>query len=943
MNVIAGAMNGLKDHLKNYAPSTTDTKVIADIYRIMRELSDPEKLNTRDKAAFRNALSLFAEHGSLVGPLIFKDYSFWDKILKTWTKRENYEDKKVGISATYGFHKIISNQIQERSQSEDKKVLVHFMSGFKECLQSSQSQTHEIRIAIKGIGLMAGPYKVHLPVSYLTELFDLVMERTEYSYHTKDRMKRRDVLEHLPAYVESLSSIISHLSQISGMQLLALQNIIIILIKDFHFLSSSHHYLVAQSLLSTFKNLEKLGGKFLDQCLEKIVFQGLVYTCSHQLVYDLQETMESVTDWKDTITYKKYLPLWKPLVYDPREYKEESGLVYKNLMQSLFEILKKLNLGTKKRQFNDADGGDREFFFNDPNFNQEPINSKDFMIFYNLVDFCWDLFTSQSINCLEANFQQFLDQYLDFMCDKSTKFPLVSGFLKFLEIGLLVVDRLHYLPSGRDENYYFGSKRDLLETLKSFTKNLLVRAQKSSGELQISCLRVIFTSPIVVLKEYIDDLPKIFEIGFTLGKGMLWLANHALQCFEKIIESSTKLPKARKGLLELVLPCFDTFFQSKAETMKVETKKIGRRNVRKFLSQDLQGEAELVVFQRKILAFLGNFDPDECLYMLQANKSQQLTQENTFTYRLKLNCYDDFTPIIFLDPIVRRICQLTQSSSDRATKVSACEMLHGLVLHKIGKPNQLENDDLVLWRQLMQQMIILGASSTDLTCRQLFEPLLMQIVHYYSHSDRIGSSLTTMIVESIYSMISHQDPGIQDLSARLLRELIIWSIRQTSPAQRSSTPVKLVDVFHELKKMSVNVDENKRKGASLAFNNIYRIIREESSLIDIYWLFLLDVFSTNFKMSEELNGEENFEQLSKSLDHLTRVFIVRKDIFKLTNTDRIKPVGFRGILIQDLVLWLFEQCGSKHSNYRSKMLQVFTEVTKGCWSLEEFVVKYVSI
>jgi DNA-dependent protein kinase catalytic subunit len=85
------------------------------------------------------------------------------------------------------------------------------------------------------------------------------MQRTEYSYHTKDRLKRREVLEHLPNYVESLSKIMNQLDEISGIQLQSLESIIVILIKDFHYLSTIHHALVATSIMETFMNLQKLG------------------------------------------------------------------------------------------------------------------------------------------------------------------------------------------------------------------------------------------------------------------------------------------------------------------------------------------------------------------------------------------------------------------------------------------------------------------------------------------------------------------------------------------------------------------------------------------------------------------------------------------------------------------------------------------------------------
>ena len=234
---------------------------------------------------------------------------------------------------------------------------------------------------------MAGSCKLLLQESYLTDLFDLVMQRTEYSYYSSDRLKKRDVLEHLPNYVESLSMILAHLKEISGIQLASLQNIIIILIKDFHYLSSIHHALVPKSLLETFKNLRKLGGKVLDATLEVVMMQGIVWTCSHQTTYDLQAEIlaDDIEDWKEAITYKNYLPLWNGLL-DSRD-EDMTKILLDHFLRNIFMILEKLNLSTVKKRYQDSTGNDYEFSFTDPGTEFEPVKPKDYLIFYNLVDF----------------------------------------------------------------------------------------------------------------------------------------------------------------------------------------------------------------------------------------------------------------------------------------------------------------------------------------------------------------------------------------------------------------------------------------------------------------------------------------------------------------------------------------------------------------------------
>ena len=181
-------------------------------------------------------------------------------------------------------------------------------------------------------------------------------------------------------------------------------------------------------------------------------------------------------------------------------------------------------------------------------------------------------------------------------------------------------------------------------------------------------------------------------------------------------------------------------------------------------------------------------------------------------------------PEIELDHIIPRLCSLTTSCTDRATRISACELLHALVLFKLGNDKIKADED--LWRNLCVIMINLG-SDDDLTIRQMFEPLLMQIMHYFSQPSKILTPLTPVIFECLLVSISHpKNCNIRDLAARLLREFLIWLFKQTTPQEREASPVKLVDLFHDLKKMSINIDQSKRIGAALAFNNIYRFVHE---------------------------------------------------------------------------------------------------------------------
>lgn len=444
-----------------------------------------------------------------------------------------------------------------------------------------------------------------------------MMQRTEHSYFTKDRKKKRDVLEHLPNYVEALTRILAHIKEISGIQLTSLQNIIIILIKDFHYLSKTHHQLVAKSLLETFKNLQNLGGKILDGSLEVIIMQGIVWSCSHQSTYDLQAEVGNITDWKEAITYKMYLPLWNGLL-DSKDV-EMSKILLNQFLSTIFLIIERLNLSTTKKKYKDIDGVDKEFSFSDPSIALEPVKPKDYLIYYNLVDLCCECLKNKPKEWLEKNFSDWIEIYLETMIQHSFKHPLVSGFLKLIVSGLKIVKELDYF----DENAIQNTK--LFDQLTYFSRNILLKVHETSGELQIALLRSIFNVPLVVLNDYLISLPEIFVIGFTVGKNVLWLANLAFTCFEMVVGSAT--PNTRLKLLESVLPCLDDYLQSKEiSARQVQVKKLNTKSrspANQLVYQD-SGDSELFRFQKRVVLFLGTCDPDECLNILPSSDSSQV-------------------------------------------------------------------------------------------------------------------------------------------------------------------------------------------------------------------------------------------------------------------------------------------------------------------------------
>lgn len=269
--MISGAIEGLNMHLLNFTPTLEEDPTFAEnLYEAMEWMTNPKKAEGQSRRdPFRKMLSLITEHSGMreIPIRMFHDYKKWQKVFLSWISSQNYDDQSAGVQAIQTFHERIAGVLEQHDDPADATVLDYFLNYYESTLQNQNSQPHEIRIAIRGFGAMAAACKLLKGTNYLSQLFDLVMQRTEYSYYTNDRDERRKVLEHLPSFVESLSKIMNHLDAISSIQLQSLQSVMVVLIKDFHFLPTIYHSVVATSLMETFLNVQKSGKKFVADSL----------------------------------------------------------------------------------------------------------------------------------------------------------------------------------------------------------------------------------------------------------------------------------------------------------------------------------------------------------------------------------------------------------------------------------------------------------------------------------------------------------------------------------------------------------------------------------------------------------------------------------------------------------------------------------------------------
>lgn len=576
----------------------------------------------------------------------------------------------------------------------------------------------------------------------------------------------------------------------------------------------------------------------------------------------------------------------------------------------------------QKRVCRDDQGN--ELFFSDPNYDLQPECVKDFHIFFNLVGFFHDLLKGQSVDTHKSNFLRWINHFIEEVISKSEKYPLVSGFERLMQLILSIANRLDYFGN----ELYEDSQMNCNEISYYLTKTIQ-KSQQSYGELQIACLKLLFTSPTCMLRRLVHDMIPAFQIAFEIGKSnaSLFIAGMALSTIERYLSTANRTSDETKEFLCAVLPYFDAYLQGFKNDL-VKSVEVSRNRLQgtKRTAQKLikVKENDLLKFQKRIILFLGTLEPEFCLYVMQ-NEYANLVKWNTSEI-VRLDLYgDNINAQIYMDTLIPRICEIATSSTDRQKKMTACEIIQATILYLIGSSNHKSK----LWSELCKLMLELGCDG-DVGIRQMFEPLVNQTMHYMSRPDQQQSEGNKILLKCVMDAISHpSNLSVRDLASRSLREFLVWSHKQReSEEQSKGSPFNIDALIQQLKMFNSDALHQKRFGAALAFNNIYRELRKDSNNTTMYWLDFLHDFCVNFKLSEQqmeqnMNCPTDLDQVSASLDHVLRVLREQNQLFNVPFKYRVTTAAYTGPLLLHAVQWLLGQTNSSQNRYRKKVMEMF--------------------
>ncbi|XP_052262779.1 DNA-dependent protein kinase catalytic subunit-like isoform X1 [Dreissena polymorpha] len=974
MSIIAGCLEGLSCSLTHFTESAEEgSKNSYEIFKYARNAIDTTIDFTRYDVP-KAGLRLFARHASQFSQYIIEDNQNMYSKLSHWSRHFNNEMQLLGMKAMESFLKQVCEMLKAKAKTsgqDGKATFSFFFLQFREIMNNEKATVKELSLAIKGYGMLAAPCKCFLTNSDVQFMFTEMLTKTEQQFarQTEDMDNK---LHNLASYLESLASIVQELDVVMETQVASLECLMVMMLENIPNIHVTKHFLCRRAILALLLALMPKWTLF-KQVLSGFVYQSLLRTFSHTPVLEIEESGESTGDvtMERAITYRDFMETWSGLFDAPliKEFaadditletrKQLTDAIYREIITALLKILDKLDLTASP----DAKAEDASVPVEETETSADPLHGvqarkpKDFQIFINLVDFCSDLLPSKNYEMFECWTLQFAHKVILL----STEHPLASGLYKLLAVCMKIANKLHYFDGvqsvsetslkpdhdAMDTSNTMETKPDMMTCyllVKKFSAEVLVRMKQYRDELLAACLIFILSLPKEVILDQMSEVVGAIQVTLKIGLSYLPLASVAMDALEVWSKS---LPfKVMEKHYVSILPCLDNFLKTKdQDTDAVETnintnksktgrgrKKLPVRLVRDKKDSAKSRGSQLSQIKQRVMQYLGQLGGSVNKALL-ANMDAQISEraiawdsEKHLKFEMP---FVDMKPEVYLDPFLPHVIELATSSSDRQTKVAACELLHSLVLFSIGCSTQQSGAQVhrasmaPLFKRIFPAMLKLSCD-VELVARQLFEPLMMQVIHWYTGNKQHKSEETETLLDAIYTGIIQQaDTAQRDFSARCLHEFLKWSIKQTSQKAAENNPMNAKSVLKRIFSYSLHPSPFKRLGAALAFNNIYTIFREEEPLVNMFTFELLVHLVESLAMAhtdEKSLGTQ--EQCSKALIHLEKIIGHKVDLLKVPHKLRTAPRSWSSVTLDIAVRWLTRQCGRPQTECRHACMKL---------------------
>nr|XP_012645481.1 DNA-dependent protein kinase catalytic subunit isoform X3 [Microcebus murinus] len=973
--VVAGCLKGLSSLLCNFTKSMEeDPQTSREIFDFALKAISPQ-IDLKRYAVPSAGLRLFALHASQFSTCLLDNYISLFEVLSKWCGHTNVELKKAAHSALESFLKQVSFMVAKNAEMHKSK-LQYFMEQFYGIIRNMDSNNKELSIAIRGYGLFAGPCKL-VNAKDVDFMYVELIQRCKQMFLTQADTVDDHVYQ-MPSFLQSIASVLLYLDTVPEVYTPVLEHLMVVQIDSFPQYSPKMQLVCCRALVKVFLALAEKG-PVLWNCISTVVHQGLIRICSKPVI--LQKGSESESEdrralgevrtgkWKVPM-YKDYVDLFRNLLscdqmmdsiiadeaffFVNSSLQRLNRLLYNEFVKSVLKIVEKLDLTLETQMVGEQEDGDEATGVlviptSDPAANLHPAKPKDFSAFINLVEFCREILPEKQVGFFEPWVYSFAYE----LVLQSVRLPLISGFYKLLSIAVRNAKKIKYFegvsPKSLKHSPEDPEKFACFALFAKFGKEVAVKMKQYKDELLASCLTFVLSLPHDIIALDVRAYVPALQMAFKLGLSYAPLAEVGLNALEEWTVYIHK--RVIQPYYKDILPCLDGYLKTSAFSDETKNNcevsalsraaqkgfnKIVLKHLKRTKNISSNEALSLEEIRIRVVQMLGSLGGQINKNLVTAASSDEMMKKCVAWDREKRLSFAvpfrEMKPVIYLDVFLPRVTELALSASDRQTKVAACELLHSMVMFMLGKGTQMPEGVqgtppmYQLYKRTFPVLLRL-ACDVDQVTRQLYEPLVMQLIHWFTNNKKFESQDTVALLETILDgIVDPIDSTLRDFCGQCIREFLKWSIKQTTPQQQEKSPVNTRSLFKRLYSLALHPSASKRLGASLAFNNVYREFREEESLVEQFVFEALVIYMESLALAHtDEKSLGTVQQCCDAIDHLSRI-IEKKHVSLNKAKKRRLPRGFppsASVCLLDLVKWLLACCGRPQTECRHKSMELF--------------------
>ncbi|KAF9205542.1 hypothetical protein BGZ49_003876 [Haplosporangium sp. Z 27] len=982
LKLIAGALLGLDNCLYSFSEKAEqDVPLILQI--IKKLVNVPEDLS--QYATPIAALDLFAHHIHLFRSKLIEIYEWMYQRIA-----EYCEYSHSGMS-NCGYNSLDMANLLTQTETTEKEYncFLFFTTNFTQIISTevvvSSTQYKAMSVAIRGYGYFAAPCK-HIAPDLLKNLLSQLLRKSAFLVSSNTNEGIDGSSSHLAAFITAYTFVAQAYDEIPELLVTALNHMANAAIVNYTKMSRYPRIQCTIAIGRLLVMLFQKGEGVLRGFFDKFSYKLLVFTSadiSKPTRSSFRGTQLLEADDSNWHSYTDYLFLWRNL-FKPRALSEELDktrieisdeslerfliIIYGSTMESFKRLITLLNLSVSDSETALDEEAVQEIKIED--MDQAMISAmgpvsgdiakmqancaKDFIIFQNLTDF-WRIFLPEIRPDLFARWTFVIGHTL---IELSSKHPFVSGFYKMFATCLQVCQSisLFQLKNGPELN---KDDAEPVETQRAaalfqkYIREVLARLEQYKDDLLAACLQLVLSSPSALIDSS-SVVPPI-QLALKLGLGYSPLANVGLEAIERWIDI---VKTDRDSWLSQVLPGLNEYLTVQVagsgdsdgvdgSVPKPKHKTLTRqeqsyRDITKSMSASSETVHSLRELQLRILRLLGRQAGYNKLMVNQGYVQDNHKQSSSDLLawdpepRLKFKVpFQEMKTDLQFDEMLPRIVDLAENSLNRQIKVASCELLHSLVILMIGssafrardaqdpKKSPFHRIFLKIFPALLRLSV-----DVDQVPRSLYRPMVSQLIHWLTNNAQYENPETIALLNACMDAACDTLGPLRDYGAECLGEFVKWSIKQTS-ASTSSGPVNVKSLLKRIYNLASHSNPVKRLGASLIVNRIYRVFREESTLVNQFTMELLYWMLFSLKLAEgDHVGLGTRQQTCLAITHLQRIIQVKSAVFIKDSKDRRRVPGLEDANLESLVHWLLKETSKPEVEYARICRKLFDDCVK---------------